>query len=234
MRKIIAAGWLLFAVILTISVTIGHPPQGLATAFAMDEQGTGSNATGYTIYVRPQGQIANSYPTTFTRKAWQPPCYYIYSTDTSCRTELWEDSTGTATYGEIITACPALKPQMITQVEQIRATALGRSVTTNTGVMAVYQENYQAAVARLNGQQDIVLMKNNMTAEEYLTGLGSQIGMDSLQFAQYVIAESISLAPKAYEIEQEYLRLKYQVIPNTTSVAELMLIPVTFQTFSAP
>lgn len=188
----------------------------------------------YSIYVRPQGQIPNSYPATYQSKAWQPPCYYINSPLPECRSELWKDSIGTATFDEIILGFPALKPSMITQVEQIRATALGRSTTTNTGVMAVWEQNYQAAVARLNGLQEVTLMKNGMTAEEYLSGLGAQIGMDSLQFAQYVINESINLAPKAYEIEQEYLRLKYQAIPNTTSVLELLTIPIDYQTFCAP
>jgi hypothetical protein len=221
------------SIILFTAFTVFAAPLSYNEPATISYTTNGADPT-YSIYVRPQGQIANSYPSTYQSKAWQPPCFYINSPLAECRSELWKDPLGTATFNEMILGFPALKPSMITQVEQIRATALARSTTTNTGVMAVWEQNYQAAVARLNGLQDATLMKNGMTAEEYLTGLGAQIGMNSLQFAQYVINESINLAPKAYEIEQEYLRLKYQVIPNTQSVFQLMTIPIDYQTFCAP
>lgn len=232
--KFAAAATLLLFALCTVLALCASPKVGQFPTSAYGSEPQGTNSTSFSIYIRPQGQIANSYPATYVFKAWQPPCFYINSPLAECRSELWQDSAGTAQFSAILTAFPALKPSMITQVEQIRATALGRSVTPNTGVMAVYQENYQAAVARLNGLQEITLMKNGMTAELYLAGLGAAIGMDSLQFAQYVINESINLAPKAYEIEKEYLRLKYQLIPNTQAVLELLKIPIDFQIFSAP
>jgi len=231
---VLAASIFLFTALLPLVASAATLVANEPATIYYTTNGSDPVVSGYSIYVRPQGQIANSYPATYQSKAWQPPCYYINSPLAECRSELWKDSVGIDTFNAIVTAFPALKPSMITQVEQIRATALARSTTTNTGVMAVWEQNYQAAVARLNGLQDVTIMKNGMTAEAYLAGLGAQIGMDSLQFAQYVINESINLAPKAYEIEQEYLRLKYQLIPNTQSVLELLTIPINYQTFCAP
>lgn len=233
--KFAAGVVLFFALYIPFAMFASGPGQQYPPlAYGQEPAMQNTQSTGFSIYVRPQGQIANNYPSTYRFKAWQPPCYYINSPQEECRSELWQDDAGTATFSQVMTAFPALKPSMITQVEQIRATALARSTTSNTGVMAVWEQNYQASVARLNGLQDVTLMKNGMTAEEYLTGLGAQIGMTSLQFAQYVINESVNLAPKAYEVEQEYLRLKYQLIPNTQSVLQLLTIPIDYQIFCAP
>lgn len=185
----------------------------------------------YTVYVRPQGALSVTYPSTFTRKVWQPPTFYINSTDPQGRTELWEDSAGTATFEQIMTACPSLRPGIITQIAQQRANALGQSTSSNAGIALVYSENYSAAAAVVNGNGDMVLMKNGMTATAYCEGLGAQIGMTALQFANYVIQEANSMAPDAYRVEQEYLRLVYNVVPNSTSVSELLALPAAYVAF---
>ena len=161
--------------------------------------------TGYTIFIRPEGAVTVTYPATFIRKAWTPPSYYIYSPLAENRTEIWEDSAGTATYAQVIAA--------------------------NPGISEVYRENYTASAALVSGQGDATIMRNGMTATQYLTGLGSQIGMTALQFAQYIITENVNLAPAAYRVEQEYMRLTYNAVPNATTVLELLAIPANYQIF---
>jgi hypothetical protein len=187
--------------------------------------------TGYTIFIRPEGELTATYPATFIRKAWTPPGYYIYSPVAENRTELWEDSAGTATFQEVISACPSLKPQVLNQVAQIRATSLARTIAVNPGISEVYRENYSAASALINGEGDTAIMRNGMTATQYLAGLGSQVNMTALQFAQYVIVDNVNLAPAAYRVEQEYMRLTYSAVPNSTTVMELLAIPADYLAF---
>lgn len=188
-------------------------------------------APQFTLFTRPQGALSVEYPATFVRKAWQPPCFNVNSPDPQCRTELWEDSAGVTTYEEIVTACPSLKPGIITQIAQQRANALGRTTSSNAGIAMVYSENYAAAMAVVSGAGDQVIMKNYMNATDYCAGLGAQIGMTALEFANYVIQEASSMAPAAYRVEQEYLRLVYNVIPNSRSISELLALPAAYVVF---
>lgn len=235
MKNIVKFGAVVSLVIAFFVVWIPYvnPTHGPDPVLAADEQPimTTSTHTGYTIFVRPEGATTVTYPSTFIRKAWTPPSYYIYSPLAENRTELWEDSAGTATLAEVKAACPALVPQMLNLVAQTRSTALARTIASNPGVSEVYRENYIAATAVRDGLGDTTVMRNNMTATQYLSGLGSQVGMTPLQFAQYVITENVNQAPAAYRVEQEYMRLTYNAIPNATTVGDLLRIPAEYQVF---
>lgn len=239
-KKLLSAFGVLVAIAAAYAVIALAPPQP-ANLLSLRGDGPiwnranatteGITETRYTIYIRPQGAVAVTYPTTFVRKAWQPPSYYISSPDPLNRTELWVDTAGSATFEEIMTACSALRPGISQQIWQQRVNALAQVTAANAGVAFVYQENYTAAAAVVNGQGDQVLMSNGMTATQYCAGLGSQIGMDAVQFANYVIQEFNAVAPAAYAIEQEYLRLTYNVIPNSRSISELLALPAAYLAF---
>jgi hypothetical protein len=188
----------------------------------------------YTIFIRPAGALSVEYPPTFVRKAWQPPSYYINSTDPQNRTELWEDTAGTATYDEIMTACPSLKPGLITQIAQQRANTLGRLISSNAGITFVWSENLTASGAVLSGAGDQVVMKNGMTATEYCADMGAvtgQTGMTALEFANYVKQEAQNMAPAPYRVEREYMRLVYNVIPGSRNIPDLLALPAAYVAF---
>lgn len=153
----------------------------------------------------------------------------IYDADPGRRVELFEDAAGTAIDVEIFTACPYLKVSIIDQVKQIRAQALDK-IAKCAGVLALYDENYKAACAFDEGFSGEI-MKDGKTAVEYLTGLGSRLGMTAQQFAAYIISENRRVNPTAYAVEQEYLRLAYAVIPALTKVADVLSTPAEYRRF---
>jgi len=137
---------------------------------------------------------------------------------------------GSATDAEVLAACPYLKPSVVADIKDTRATALGLAVK-NAGVLAVYDENYRAAVAHLNGLGSAEIMKDGKTATVYLTGFGQKFGMTADYFAQYIINENRRVNPTSYAIEQEYLRLAYTVIPGMQFVESLLNLPAAYREF---
>lgn len=197
---------------------------------------------GYTIVTRPQvspqfvtvhgaegpelrlnpGEPV-SYPAGLGRLVCRSAGFSPYSSVVNRRQEVFE--TGTATDSEVFSACPGLKSEIKTEVTEIRKQALDR-ITLNSGVLAVYSENYAAATAYKAGNGSM-LMKDGQTATAYLTGMGSQMtpALTVDQFATYIIGENRRVGPTAYDVEQQYLWFAYTVIPGEASIAELLDLP---------
>jgi hypothetical protein len=170
-----------------------------------------------------------AYPATFTRMICTAPGFSIYSTAAERRVEVWSDTAGTATDAQVLAACP-LREDIIVQIKDIRAAALERAAK-GAGVLAVYSENYSAATAMLAGAGDSTIMKDGQTAANYLAGFGARLGMTAAQFATYIIRENRRIGPEAYQVEDEYLRLAYGVIPAETSVDKLLAYPGDYRRF---
>lgn len=201
---------------------------------------------GFTIYAAPQvpqwvtvhgvdgpEQKLNREPAPpagYGAEICRPADYAPYAVEEAKRIRVYEDPAGTATDTQILVACPDLKMQIISQIKDIRATALEKA-TKNSGVYAVYDENYQAAIAYDAGDGDITLMRGGQTATQYLAGFGARLGMTAAQFAAYIINENKKVGPTQYHIEDEYLRLTYGVIPAETSVARLLSYPNGYRGF---
>lgn len=165
--------------------------------------------------------------------AYKPANYDIYAADPAQRAMLIEVATEGNTAVQIFTACPNLKNEIIAQVKSLRQDALAATVK-NAGVLAVYDENYKAAVACIENTGDTTVMKDGQSATLYLTGFGAQFGMTSAQFAAYIIGENRRVNPPAYQIEQEYLRLCYAFIPTCQDVALVLAAPADFGRFCGP
>lgn len=170
-----------------------------------------------------------AYPVTANRMICRSAGFDLYSSNSARRTEVWEDATGTATDAEVLAACPTFKSGITDQIKEIRKQALAR-FAIDAGVLAVYDQNYQAAEAYKDGYGLTTIMRNGMTAEGYLAGMASQMGMTAAAFADYILAENRKTL-SAYGIEREYLRLAYTGIPATSSIATLLAFPQQFKGF---
>ncbi|MBT0666350.1 hypothetical protein KI809_18740 [Geobacter pelophilus] len=153
----------------------------------------------------------------------------IYEADPAKRLELWEDPQGLLNDAAALAECPALKVAIIDKIKQLRAVALDKA-TRSPGVSAIYAENYFAAVEYQAGRPES-LTKAGMTAEVHLTGLAANLNMTAPQFADYIIKENRRVGPPLYDIEGEYTRLAYAVIPLSQSIPEIMAAPAQFQQF---
>lgn len=100
-----------------------------------------------------------------------------------------------------------VKAQALADVKSLRSQGLDKAAIS-PGILAVYDINYDASVAFLAGKTT-TMMKNGMTAEEYLTGFGSKLQMSPVQFAMYIVAENIRVGPSVYDVEKRYLSLTY-------------------------
>lgn len=140
------------------------------------------------------------------------------------------DTAGSATAAAVLAACPNLRATVISQIKAIRKTALAQ-LAIDSGVSAVYAENYAAATAYKSGQGASTIMKDGQTAANYLTGFGAQLGMSAGQFADYIIAENRRVGPTAYQVEQEYLRLAYTAIPQDSDIDRLLAYPDEYRRF---
>lgn len=161
---------------------------------------------------------------------YKPAGFSIYAADDAMRTVLLADTNGIDLDGSILAALPGLKGWVAEQVKEIRAKALEKA-TKNSGVYAIYDENYQAAIAYDAGEGDVTVMRNNMTATDYLAGFGARLGMTAGQFAAYIISENHRVGPTNYQVEDEYLRLVYTVIPAEVSVERLLAYPADYRRF---
>lgn len=203
---------------------------------------------GYTIIIREQitpktilvqgvGKMESAlnpgpvpiYPAIVTRLVYKPINADLYSADPVQRTELWEG--GSDTDAAALAACPGLKAKIVADIREIRKQALAQ-LTIDSGVSAVYAENYDAAQAYKSGAGASKIMKDGQTAANYLTGFGKELGMSAGQFADYIIAENRRVGPTAYQVEQEYLRLAYGVIPAETSIDRLLAYPDDYRRFT--
>lgn len=169
-------------------------------------------------------------PATFGAEICRPANYSPFVTEPTRRTRVFADSAGTATDSAVLAACPELRAKILADIQDIRAKALEKA-TKNSGVAAIYDENYQAAVAVDAAEGDITIMRNGKTATAYLAGFGARLGMTAAQFAAYVLAENKRVGPPLYQIEDEYLRLDYGVIPMETSVSKLLAYPDSYRRF---
>lgn len=203
---------------------------------------------GYTIFTYPQISpqyviVHDAYGTISTKNLGAPVAlpvgatvifkaanHNVYSATDTDRQILLDDPAGAATDSAVLAAFPTLKAKIVADIQDIRAQALEKS-TKNSGVYAVYDENYQASVAFEAGQGDLTEMRNGMTATQYLSGFGARLGMTAAQFAAYIVAENKRVGPTAYQVEDEYLRLAYGVIPNETSVTKLLGYAAAYRAF---
>lgn len=203
---------------------------------------------GYTIFTYPQVTpefviVHDAYNTVSVKNPgatvtlpvgsviiYKPATHNIYSATVTDRQLLLDDPAGTATDSAVLSAFPGLRTKVTADIQDIRAQALEKS-TKNSGVSAIYDENYQASVAFTAGTGSTTLMRNGMTATAYLTGFGARLGMTAAQFAAYIIAENKRVGPTAYQVEDEYLRLAYGVIPVETSVTKLLGYAAAYRTF---
>lgn len=206
---------------------------------------------GYTLFVRPQVTPAyivvnGAYgpqsrpnpgppviqPATFNAMLYQPTDYDPYSADPVKRTQLWDDTAGTATSAAILSACPGLKAKITAEVLQVRKDALAKITTDNAGVLGMYDANYAAAQAVIAGTGTTTLAKDGRTATVYLTAFGARLGMTAPVFANWIIAENQRVGTAASRVEDEYLRITYGVIPATSDVATILALPAQFRGFS--
>lgn len=169
-------------------------------------------------------------PADYGPEVCRPADYSAYSAEAAKRTRVYSDATGTATDAQVLAACPQLKSQVVDEIKDIRAIALEKA-TRNSGVYAVYDENYQASIAYEAGDGDITYMRSGQTATQYLAGFGARLGMTAAQFAAYIIAENHRVGPTQYSIEDEYLRLAYGTIPAETNVSRLLAYPADYRRF---
>ena len=176
--------------------------------------------------VRPNPGPVPVYPSTFTAKVC--PAFNLYSSAPGLRTEVWKDSAGTATGPQVLAVCD-VRGQVAAQVQAIRQTALN-AAAKSVGVLAVYDENYAAATAYLAGNTTAIT-KSGLTVSDYLQGFGERLGMTAQQFAQYIVSQNRQVGPAAYDIEAEYLRLTYTVIPSATDIDALLAIPDAYRRF---
>lgn len=108
-----------------------------------------------------------------------------------------------------------LRLAAIGAVKQQRQAALD-TFPRSAGVAEIYAENVAAAQALMNGTAPSMIMRNGLTAQDYLAKMASGMGITPEQFAAYVLAENSQAATRAAEIEREYVRLAYTFIPACT------------------
>lgn len=122
-----------------------------------------------------------------------------------------------------------LRLAAIAAVKQQRQAALD-TFPRSAGVAEIYAENVAAAQALTNGTGLSTIMRNGLSAHEYIGLMAGGMGLDPEQFAAYVLAENSQAAIKAAEIESEYVRLAYTVIPGCT-FEQIQSVPAEFQQY---
>jgi hypothetical protein len=100
-----------------------------------------------------------------------------------------------------------VKEQALIDIKTLRQQGLDKAALSS-GVLAVYNTNYEAATNFLAGNGSL-LVKNGMTSIDYLSGFGANLGMTATQFANYIVSENYRVGPTAYSIEKRYLALTY-------------------------
>ena len=100
-----------------------------------------------------------------------------------------------------------VKTKALGQIQTIRQNGLNLAALS-AGVLAIYQANYNAAVAYLAGNITQVT-PNGMNVTDYLTGFGAKLGMNATQFANYIINSNATVGATAYQVESRYLALTY-------------------------
>ncbi len=100
-----------------------------------------------------------------------------------------------------------VKKNALAEVKELRRLGLDKAALS-AGILAIYDGNYLAAIELLEHRETTVL-KNGMTAIDYLAGFGAKLGMSASQFASYVVSENRRVGPTAYEVEKMYLALTY-------------------------
>jgi hypothetical protein len=100
-----------------------------------------------------------------------------------------------------------VKKVALNDIKEVRQLGLDR-VARSSGILSVYQANYEASINVINGQGTI-LTKTGMTSHDYCLGFAKNLGMTVEQFAQYIVNENVRMGPTAYQIERRYLALTY-------------------------
>lgn len=128
---------------------------------------------------------------------------------------------------------PEVKAICIQKVKDTRRVTHDLFEKQSPGISRVYLDNINAARKFTNG--DTSLESTGLTPEQYLTGLGSEIGMTATQFAAYIISENARLAapnqtpPSVYDVELNYLKSSTQITMATTS-DQVISVVNTYQT----
>lgn len=126
------------------------------------------------------------------------------------------------------------KTQAKEKIKLIRGEAL-KKFCINSGVLAVYDVNYEAALAYKENRLSTIL-RSGKTVEEHCSQFGSRMGMTASQYADYIISENRQILPNKKagvlmaEIEDEYLRLYYSLIDISLD-SELETIINNFKNF---
>lgn len=168
------------------------PPEGWEQPFRWEDQ--------------PTPVPARTYPATHRRELYEYN-FDPYSEDPARRAVLIQDDAGTATIEEITAMFPEMIVSMRFYIKYIRESALA-VIPKNAGVLAVYDENYKAAVAVIEGRGAEV-MKDGSSALAFLSRFGEKFGMTAEQFAGYIIGENRRVNPTTVAIEERYLALCY-------------------------
>lgn len=225
-KSALASRWLLVMVLL-LSSAVHRPP---------------SASAGYTIVIRPQvspqfvtvhgaegpelrlnpGQPV-SYPAGIGRFICRSAGFSPYSSADNHRQEVYEG--GTATDSEVFSACPGLKTEIAAKIGDLRKQALDRAAIS-PGVLAVYDQNSAAASSSASTTTRI-----NISAGDYLSGMGSEVGMTGDQFKAYIVAENIRVGTPGYWAERQYLWLTRIVIPGEQYVDELLSLPEQYRRY---
>ena len=93
------------------------------------------------------------------------------------------------------------------EIKKQRMKALD-AVAISSGVSTIYAANYEAAIELLGGRPNTI-MKNGVTATDYLANFGARLGMNATQFANYIVSENQRVGIYAASVEKRYLALTY-------------------------
>lgn len=113
------------------------------------------------------------------------------------------------------------------RLDQSRRDTLDKFQKRSVGVSRVYAENLRVAELLIAGNNAV--LPTGVTPEQYLTALGTPIGMNAAQFAAYILAENQRLTPSALEVEKRYLQAKASL--KSGSVPLLMSAWYNFVTY---
>lgn len=127
----------------------------------------------------------------------------------------WITDNGDGTFTNQPKSLDILRPWAVAEVKRQRQIALD-AFPKSSGVAEIYAENIAAALAHRNGTGAVIIMRDGSTAADYLAAMASGMGASVEQFVEFVLAENVGAAIKAREVEAEYVRLVYSLIPNCT------------------
>jgi hypothetical protein len=96
--------------------------------------------------------------------------------------------------------------RILTRSNDLRESTLNKFQKKSVGISVIYSSNIDIARRYISG--DVSPVITGETPVEYLTNMGSLIGLSATQFANYIISESTRLGDSAATVEKKYLSVK--------------------------